>query len=232
MKKRSILLSILLVVSMFITACGAADPFEGKWSGNCDLTDYIMDELLVEYEEYAEYFEFDDLTIGFDFEFEEGNVTMSVNEESMDTFIANLEDGVYNMMDKMIVNEMIVMYQGMLPDENIQTLDDVAALTDGMYANGQAILDDVASESGYATYEEFLTAAIEEIDAEGMMDSLIEDFDISGTYEYDEEEGVLTFYYEDDTYEEMQYKFTDDTLMIRLSDGEAEFDVECEKVTE
>lgn len=230
MKKRNFLACLLLVVSMFITACGATSPFEGKWNGTCDITDYIMDEILAEYEEYAEYFEFENLSFGLDFTFEDGNVAMSVNEESMDTFVDNLEAGVYNMMDKMIVDQMVVMYKDMFPD--VETLDDVAALTDGVYENGQAILNEVATSSGYNTYEEFLTAAVKELNAEELLSSLTEDLDVTGTYDYDEDAGILTFYYEDNTYEEMKYQFTDDTLTIRLSDGESEFDVTCVKAAE
>lgn len=230
MKKRNLLVALLLVFTMLLSACGASDPFVGKWKGNCDLTDYIMDMMEEEYADYMEYIHFENLAFDIDFTFEDGNVTMKVDEASVDAFVANVEVGIRDMMYDMIVDGLMQNYKMMF--DGVETLDDVAALSNGEYADGQAILDSIAMVYSYATFDEYMDATVEAMNMGGMLEPMCEALNLSGTYEYDEEAGVLTLYYEDDTYEEMQYKFTDDTLMIRVSDGTVDFDIECEKVGE
>lgn len=221
MKKRNVLLAVLLAFSMFMTACGASDPFAGKWKGTCDLTDYIMDMMVAEDPEYADYMSFEDLTFVIEFTFEDGEITMEVDEDSVDQFVKNVEDDMYDMMGAVMEAELLKLVPG------AEDLDDAA--TQLGYDNGEVLLESLAQMSGYESYEALLLDTIESADMAGTLEPLYEELNLSGTYEYDEEEGILTITYEDESEEEMEYEFNGDELMIHISDGETTFDIECEK---
>lgn len=221
MKKRNVLLAVLLAFSMFMTACGASDPFAGKWRGTCDLTDYIEDMMVAEDPSYADYMNFEDLSFVIEFTFEDGEISMEVDQDSVDQFVKNVEDGMYDMMDALMEAELLKL----VPDA--ETLDDAAAQLG--YENGEVLLESLAQMSGYDTYDAFISATVESADMAGSLEPLYEELNLSGTYEYDEEDGILTVTYEDESEEEMEYEFDGDELVIRISDGEATFDVKCEK---
>lgn len=233
MKKRNLLVTVLLVFTMLVGACGAkVSPFEGKWVGTFDMTDYVMEMVSADesFASYEEYLHLENLILKVDFVFEGENMNMEVDDASVDELVANLESSMYNMMDEMMKDMLLEQYKSMF--DGVETLDDVAALTGGMFADGQAILDSVATSTGYTDYESMITETVASINMGEMMEEACGSLDLAGTYDYDEESGILTFYYEDDTYEEMQYKFTDDDLVIRVSAEDIEFDFHCEKVTE
>lgn len=233
MKKRSLLLTVLLVFTMFITACGTkVSPFEGKWVGTFDMTDYVMDVVSADenFEAYGDYLTLENLILKVNFSFEGEDMQMSVDEDSIDALVENLENSMYDMMDKMMRDMLMNEYKKVFAD--VETLDDVAALTNGMYADGQAILDSVATIQGYDNYDQMITETVASINMGEMMTEACASLDLSGTYGYDEETGILTMYYEDNTYEEMQYVFVDDELVIRVTADDVEFDFHCEKIVE
>lgn len=205
MKKRNLLLSLLLAFALMITACGEENPFVGSWKGNCDLTDMIIEYVAGDNEEMRQYMDgIDGLEFVINFEFTENEMSMSVEEASIDTFIDNMETGVKTMMEEILIDEL----------------------------TGYGIsYEEYIAESGMSN-DEFLQSKLDEMNMsaqmEAMMDSMAEAIELSGSYMYDEEK--ITVVYEDGTFEEMLYTFVGDTLTITVTDGEGtEFPIICEK---
>ena len=232
MKKHNVFLALMVVLSMCLSACGASNPFEGKWVGTFDMTDLVLDVVLAEdgSEEYAEYLDLKNLILKVDYTFEDGTVKIAVDEDSVSELIANLETSMYNMMDIMIRDQVIQMYQEISSD--VETLDDVAALTNGMYETGQEILDDLAAGQGYSDYETFIKDMVASINTGEMMRNACSSLNLYGDYEYDEEAGILTIYYEDNTYEELAYEFSGEQLMIYVEADGFHMEFVCDKVSE
>jgi len=205
MKKRNLLVALFLVLTMFITGCNSTEsPFEGEWKGTCDLTDYIVESMVASEPTMEEYIEFEELSFVIDFTFEGDEVSMSVDEDSVDTFIERAEDGIRNMMDAYMT-------------------DLVADF------NGLVTMDDVVAENGYDSYEALLDGLVESMDLSTVVESLCEELELEGTFEYDEKDGILTVTYDDEFVEEMEFEFDGDDLVITVSDGTDEFDIKCEK---
>ncbi len=203
MKKRSLLVSLILVFTLMLTACGQENPFPGTWKGTCDLTDYIVESVVGEDESMAQYMDFENLEFVINFEFTENELSMSVDEASLHTFVDHFEAGMIDMME--------------------------AILIDQLSAYGMSYEEYVA-ESGMDS-ETLMKAMLDEMDMTTMMNEMVSELadslELNGTYTFDGE--VLTITYEDNTYEEMTYVFEGETLTITVSDGETDFPIVCEK---
>jgi len=203
MKKRSLFVSLVLAFALFVTACGQSNPFVGSWNGTCDFTDYIVSSVIGEDESMKEYIDFENLEFVIKFEFTENEISMSVDEASLETFVENFEDGMVKMLEAMLIDELES--YGMSYEEYV-------------------------AESGMDS-ETLMTSTLEEMGMSETMDSMVEslteELEISGTYSFNGE--VLTVIYEDNTYEEMAYVLEGETLTITVSDGETSFPIVCEK---
>ena len=202
MKKRSLLFVLTMIVAMLFTACGEEEkpnPFLGKWSGNMDLTNSIVKEMVAQNESLNEYAKFDKLMLTLEFEFAEEEVSLQMNDASAQQFISNAEAGITDMVDAVVADEAA---------EYSVTVEDVYA---GMNV----------------TREDYIQSVIDSMHLEQMINAMIEAFELNGTYESDDEKIIV--FYEDNTYEEMKYSFDGDKLFITVSDGTNEYVIECTK---
>ncbi len=232
MKKSNILLALMIVFSLVLSACGTPDPFEGKWVGTYDMTDIVMDALMQEEgaEEYLDYFELENLAVKVNLIFEDGTITVVADKDSVEALIVSLETSLYNMMDTMVREALIQMYHEMF--DSVNSLEDVAGLTNGMYETGQEILDDVAINQGYPDYDTFIKDSVASAKIREKMTEACEKMNLFGEYGFDEKKGLLAIYYGDNVYEEMQYKFVEDSLVIyTIADG-MEMELVCERASE
>jgi len=204
MKKRNLFVALILVVAMIFTACGQENPFPGTWKGTCDFTDYIVESVVSDDETMAEYMDFEGLEFVINFEFSENELSMSVDEASLHTFVTRFETGMINMMESVLVDELAG--YGMSYEEYVAE--------SGM--DSKTLIQSMLDEMGMAT-------AMNE-----MIDELSTSLELNGTYTFDK--NVLIVSYEDNTYEEMAYVFEGETLTITVSDGETTFPIVCEKV--
>lgn len=205
MKKRNIFVSLLLTLTLMLTACGEPSPFIGTWRGTCDLTDVIIGESnLVADEEWEQYVEHvEGLEFVITFEFTEDKMAMSVDEASVDTFMKNFENSMKNMMEAYMIDEFSA--YGISYEEY---LEEVGMSSDAFL---QSMLDEMNMSA----------------QMKPMMESMAEALNLNGSYMYDEEK--ITIVYEDNTYEEMLYVFDGENLTITFVDEEGtEFDIECE----
>jgi hypothetical protein len=202
MKKRSLLLILTMVVTMLFSACGEEEkpnPFLGKWSGNMDLTDHIVEEIIAQDQSLKEYAEFENLMLTLEFEFSEEEVALHINDASAQQFISNIEAGVTDMIDAMVADT---------ATEYSMTAEDVYA--------GMGV-----------TRENFIQSTIDTMHLEQMINAITEALALNGKYQSDDEKIIV--FYEDNTYEEMKYSFEGDKLFITASDGADEFVIECTK---
>lgn len=205
MKKRNILVSFLLALALMITACGEASPFIGKWRGTCDLTDVILGQSeWASSEELSDYIdEVDGLEFVICFEFTENEMSMYVDESSIDSFIRNTETSMKNMMEAYIIDQLSVSglsYEEYLAERGVDS-DELL----------QGMLDEMD-----------MTVQIEE-----MMNAMADALKLSGTYMYDDEK--LTVVYEDNTFEELDYTLDESGLTIVFVDAQGtEFPITCE----
>lgn len=202
MKKRSLFLILTMVVTMLFSACGEEEkpnPFLGKWSGNMDLTDHIVEEIIAQDQSLKEYAEFENLMLTLEFEFSEEEVALHINDASAQQFISNIEAGVTDMIDAMVADT---------ATEYSMTAEDVYA--------GMGV-----------TRENFIQSTIDTMHLEQMINAITEALALNGKYQSDDEKIIV--FYEDNTYEEMKYSFEGDKLFITASDGTDEFVIECTK---
>lgn len=203
MKKRNLLIALVMSIVMLFTACGSEpSPFVGTWKGTCDYTDYWITEMVAGDPDLEKYLDFEKLELVFVFEFTEDEVSLSLDEASTQQFIENVEAGMIKTMDA---------YMADASAQNDVTPEDVYA------ANN-------------TTREAFMQEMIDSLHIDSMINAVAEALELSGEYDYDEEK--ITIFYEDNTYEEIEYEFKGDDLVITLSDATYDYEINCVKEAE
>lgn len=190
MKKRSILLSILLLMTVMLTACGSGNPFEGSWKGTLDVTKQFEDGIKANYPELAEYVDFEELVFVLDIQFSDDNMKMSVEKDSIEAFSVKFETGMENMG-----KEALLAY--------LATID--------------MTLEEVVAESGM-TEEEYMEHIFRQMKIHEMSEamnkvtkkSLAELSAVRGSYTFNDSDVNLR--YADGAYESIGYDFEGNTL--------------------
>lgn len=210
MKKRNILFAILLMMTLFITACGSNNQtVEGKWVGSLDVTKQFEDGIKAAYPEVAEHVDFEELVFVLDIEFVEGQMSMSVQQESIDAFNANFAAGMKDMAEGY--------YADKLAEYDMTLEEDIA-------------------ESGMAE-EDYLKKIYKETQTDKMIEAMTEVTNstleklskMTGTYTTVGSE--LRLYYTEDnqTFEGMEYSFKGENLNIVVKGDNFSLLIECEK---
>ena len=207
MKKRNILFAVVLAIAMMITACGGKQTLEGKWVGSLDVTKQFEDGVKRAYPDLADYVDFEELVFVLDIEFAEGQMSMSVQQESIDAFNANFAEGMKGMAE--------------------------GYWAAGLAKYDMTLEEDIY-ESGM-TEEEYLQSIYKQtqIDKmiEGMNDITNKTLDrlsnMKGTYTVLDSE--LRLWYTEDDYEAMEHSFKGKALNIIVKGDNFSLLIECEK---
>ena len=207
MKKRNILFAVVLAIAMMITACGGKQTIEGKWVGSLDVTKQFEDGVKRAYPDLADYVDFEELVFVLDIEFVEGQMSMSVQQESIDAFNANFAAGMEGMAE--------------------------GYWAAGLAKYDMTLEEDIY-ESGM-TEEEYLQSIYKQtqIDKmiEGMNDITNKTLDrlsnMKGTYTVLDSE--LRLWYTEDDYEAMEHSFKGKALNIIVKGDNFSLLIECEK---
>ena len=207
MKRKSILLSILLLITFVLGACGSGDPFEGKWRGKLDVTKQFEDGIIAHYPDLEEYVDFEDLTFMIDITFKDGMMSMAVDQGSVENFNNNFAKG------------MIGVEEG-----SLMAYLDAAELT----------LEEAVAESGM-TEEEYIASMVSVLPVEemkanmkGVTDAALAGFDaVNGPYTYNDD--TVNVRYESDEYEAIEYDFEGDTLILVFRGEGFSLRIECEE---
>lgn len=211
MKKRCLLLSILLVFSTLLGACGSGDPFKGTWKGTLDVTKQFEDGIVEHYPDLAEYVDFEDLTFVINITFSDGMMTMSVDQDSVENFNNNFAAG------------MIGVEEGSL----------MAYLNEAGLTLEEAVAESGMTEEEYIEYmlsSEEVTEIMNPM-KENMMEvteaALIGFESVNGPYTFNEE--TVNIHYNDDQYEAVEYSFEGDNLILVFRGENYSLRVECTK---
>ena len=207
MKKRNILFAVVLAIAMMITACGGKQTLEGKWVGSLDVTKQFEDGIKTAYPDLADYVDFEELVFVLDIEFVEGQMSMSVQQESIEAFNANFAAGMEGMAE--------------------------GYWAAGLAKYDMTLEEDIY-ESGM-TEEEYLQSIYKQtqIDRmiEGMNDITNKTLDrlsnMKGTYTVLDSE--LRLWYTEDDYEAMEHSFKGKALNIIVKGDNFSLLIECEK---
>ena len=202
MKKRNLLVVLVLSVLMLFTGCAKEEevnPFLGKWSGTLDYTQSFTDMMVAENADIEKFVEFENLTFTFAFTFTEEKISMHVDEASKLSFIENVEKGIASMIDAMAEAE----------------------------ATKNGITVEKVYEGMGVTRDAYVQYTIENMKIDAMVDAMATALELSGAYEYDENQIVVL--YDDNTYEEMSYALGMEDLTITISDGSNSFAIPCTK---
>lgn len=207
MKKRCLLLSILLAFSMLLGACGSGDPFEGKWRGTLDVTKQFEDGIVAKYPELAEYVDFENLIFMIDVTFEDGMMSMSVDEASEESFYQSFTEGMLK-----------------IEEGSLMVYLDAAGLT----------LEEAVAESGM-TEEEYIASMISVMEVDKMKEAMTEVTnaalagfaDVNGPYTFNEE--TVNVRYESSVYEAIEYTFEGEKLILIFRGEGFSLRIECVK---
>ena len=219
MKRRNFLLSAILVLAMLCCACGSSagsgegNPFEGKWIGRLDVTKQFEDGIKAKYQELEENMDldkivdFEELVFVLDIAFENGEMSMAVQQDSVDTFMKNFETGMQNIGREAL--EAWMETQDMTLEEVVAEsgMDEAAYLADRYEQMG---INQMASNMKKVTNTSL----------EGLSK-------VKGAYTFDDKNIHIAF--EDNTFEEMQYTFEGGELTIIVKGEGFSLHILCEK---
>ena len=202
MKKRNVWIALVMAVLMLFTGCAnekKVNPLLGTWTGTLDYTECFTDMMVAENAEIEQFAKFENLTFTFVFAFTEEKVSVHVDEASKLTFTENVEKGIASMIDAMAEAE----------------------------ATKNGITVEKVYEGMGVTRDAYVQYTIENMKIDAMVDTMATALELSGAYEYDENQIVVL--YDDNTYEEMSYVLGMEDLTITISDGSNSFAIPCTK---
>ncbi len=210
MKKRNILFAILLAMTMLVTACGSSNQtMEGKWVGSLDVTKQFEDGIKAAYPNLAEYVDFEELVFVLDIAFVDGQMSMVVQQESVDAFNVNFAEGMKGMAEGY--------WTAALAEYDMTLEEDIA-------------------ESG-VTEEEYLNNIYKETGIDKMIEGMIEVTNsaldkiskMKGTYTTIGDELRLYYTEDEQDYEAMGYGFEGKNLNITIKGDSFSLLIKCEK---
>lgn len=209
MKKRSVLFALLLAMAMLVTACGGGQKsVEGKWVGSLDVTKQFEDGIKEAYPDLAEYVDFEDLVFKMDISFVEGQMSMSVQDASIDAFNANFAEGMKALAEGYWAAG-LAQYDMTIEEDIYESGLDEEAYLKRIYAS-------TGIDKMIASMEDVTTKTLEKLSG------------MDGTYTtpVDKE---LRLYYTEDKYESMEYGFKGKTLNITIKGDTFSLLIQCEK---
>lgn len=208
MKKRSILLSVLLIFTMLLSACsGNTEDFEGKWVGTLDVTKQFEDGIKAAYPDLADHVDFEDLVFTLDISFVEGEMSMTVRQDSIDKFNANFAEGMKNLAKNYW-------------SAGLATYD--MTLEEDIFESGLNEEDYIARIYSTTGIDKMITAMVDVTNTTLDRISMME-----GTYTILGKE--LRLWYTEDSYEAMGYSFEGDDLNIVIKGDSFSLLIKCVK---
>ena len=209
MKKRSILLSVLLAFAMLLCACGSnqEQSLDGKWVGTLDVTKHFEDGVKKANPDLAKYIDFENLVFTVDIEFVEGEMSFVARQESIDTFEENFAAGMQKIA-KGYWTANLATYDMTLEEEIFES-----GMTEEDY------MAEVYKATGIDKMVEGMTTV-----TKATLDKFSE---MKGMYTVLGNE--LRLWYEEESYEAMQYGFKGKKLNITIDGGDFSLLIECEK---
>ena len=209
MKKRNILFALLMAMTMLITACGSGNQsVDGKWVGTMDLTKQFEDGVKAAYPDLADFVNFEELVFVFDIAFVDGEMSMEVQQASVDSFNNNFAAGMKALAEG---------YWTAGLEEYDMTMEE------DIYESGldeEAYLQQIYTVTGI---DKMITSMTDVTNK--TLDRLSK---MKGTYTTPVD-NELRLYYTENEYESMEYSFKGKVLNIVIKGDNFSLKVECKK---
>lgn len=208
MKKRNLLFTLLLAVSMLVTACGSNQSVEGKWIGTLDLTKQFEDGIKEAYPDLAEYIDFEELVFKMDISFVDGQMEMKVQQDSIEAFNVEFAKGMQSIAEG---------YWQTSLEEIDMTLEEAiseSGMTEEEYTKR------IYSETGIDKMIESMSEIVN-----GTLDKLSK---MKGTYTTPVTD-ELRLYYTEEEFESMVYGFEGKQLNITIKGDNFSLLIQCER---
>ncbi len=209
MKKRNLLFALLGAMVMFITACGNSNQtVEGKWVGSLDLTKQFEDGVREAHPSLAEYIDFGDLLLKMDIAFVDGQMSIDVQQDSIDAFNENFTEGMHAIA--------LGYWEAGLAQIDV-------TLEEAIYESGmteEAYMEYIYKETGIDKMIESMSTITTDT-----LDVLSE---MKGTYTTPVAK-ELRLYHSEDEYESMEYQFKGTKLNITIKGDKFELLIQCDR---
>lgn len=178
------------------------ETIEGAWVGSWDMEDALVDMLMEELEDYEKYIksiDFEELEFVVWFEFDEDEVTVSLDEDAYEELLDNLTKGVIKMIDGMI--------KEMAKEQGVS-------------------VSELYVMMGYDDREDCMNDLLEIMNMEENLDASLRGF--GGTFEYEIEDDEIIISFGDDE-EVWEYELDDDELTIIYEHKDFDLVFECQR---
>ena len=208
MKKRSILVAVLLVMCMLLTACGnKSEKLQGNWVGSLDVTKQFEDGIKAAYPDLVDYVDFEGLVFVLDIALVDGQMSMSIQQESVDKFNTNFSAGMKNIAEGYWAAE-LAKYDMTLEEDRYES-----SMTEEQYLN--KIYKNTGIDKMIKSMVEVTNITLERLS------------NMKGTYTVLGRE--LRLWYTEDNYEAMGYSFEGKVLNIVVKGDGFSLLIKCEK---
>lgn len=209
MKKRNLLFALLLAMTMLVSGCGSSNQtVDGKWLGSMDLTKQFEDGVIAAYPDLAEYVDFDGLVFQMDIAFVDGEMSIDVREDSIETFNTNFAKGMQDIA--------VGYWEAGLAQINMSLEE--AIIESGMTED--AYMERIYASTGINQMIESMTGVTDE--------TLKKLSGMNGTYTTPVAK-ELRLYYTEEKYEAMEYGFKGNQLNITIKGDSFELLIQCER---
>lgn len=201
MKKRGFIGVLVACMIFALTGCDmfAAPTVEGEWEAELEMKDMLVQTMDEETKKYAEYFE--DLVLDVTFEFDEDEVEVRFEEDSVDEFIEDFEEALKKMCKAVLEDSAASM--GM----NLETFLAMAGMT----------------------MDNYIDLFMKQINMDEVTDNIKDELEEKYDYELDEEEGIIKATDKDGNVEEWEYELEKDKLNITVKQEGITMEFECER---
>ncbi len=208
MKKRSILVAVLLVMCMLLTACGnKSEKLQGNWVGSLDVTKQFEDGIKAAYPDLADYVDFEGLVFVLDIALVDGQMSMSIQQESVDKFNTNFSAGMKTIAEGYWAAE-LAKYDITIEEDRYES-----SMTEEAYLN--KIYKNTGIDKMIKSMVEVTNTTLERLS------------NMKGTYTVLGRE--LRLWYTEDNYEAMGYSFEGKVLNIVVKGDGFSLLIKCEK---
>ena len=201
MKKRGFIGVLVGCMLLALTGCDmfAAPTVKGEWEAELEMKDMIVQTMDEETKKYAEYF--DGLELDVTFEFDEDEVEVRFEEDSVDEFIEDFEEALKKMCKAVLEDSAASM--GM----NLETFLAMAGMT----------------------MDNYIDLFMKQINMDEVTDNIKDELEEKYDYELDEEEGIIKATDKDGNVEEWEYELEKDKLNITVKQEGITMEFECER---